>query len=417
MVIQKRMRIKDVKAFLMSCPMPEEIVLPFWGGVRTIVKRDAMLIKVTADNGLIGYAPGPAFPRAQQEINTVIREFLLEKNPLKWKEFAFSGSPEIQKTYHATEVALLDLVGKYERCSISELMGGRVRHEIKLYGSAGMYMLPEKYAEEAVAIQAMGFPAYKMRPGLGRDADLKTIELMRKATGPDFGLMIDAHTWWRMGDKNYSEKEILELAASFRQYDPYWLEEPLPPDDHEAYKNLKKAGVVPVATGEHEQDFEGFEHLAKMDAANFLQMDVCCQGGFDMGLKVIDLAAQHGMKFAFHCWGTTLEVLAAAQLGICRSESVVEWLEYPCYSSPERAGMYPFPLSDEILSDPLEISNGILKVPDGPGLGITINESVMEKYHFIPGPWSFFHQDSPKMTIAVTGDHSVKWVEGADAHT
>jgi L-alanine-DL-glutamate epimerase-like enolase superfamily enzyme len=319
--------------------------------------------------------------------------------------------------YHATEVALLDLVGKYERCSISELMGGRVRPDIKLYGSAGMYMAPEKYAEEAVAIQAMGFPAYKMRPGLGSEADLKTVELMRKATGPDFGLMIDAHTWWRMGDKNYSEKEILELAATFRQYEPYWLEEPLPPDDHEAYRKLKKAGDVPVATGEHEQDFEGFKHLAHMDAANFLQMDVCCQGGFDMGLKVIDLAAQQGMKFAFHSWGTTLEVLAAAQLGICRSESVVEWLEYPCYSSVGRAGMYPFPLSDEILSDPLEISNGILKVPDGPGLGITVNESVIEKYPFIPGPWSFFHQDSPKMTIAVTGDHSVKWVDGADSRS
>jgi len=411
------MKIKDVQAFLMSCPMPEKISLPFWGGIRTIVKRDAMLIKVTADNGLIGYAPGPAFPRAQQEINTVIRGFLLEKDPLKWKEFAFSGSQEIQKTYNATEVALLDLVGKYERCSISELMGGRVRREIKLYGSVGMYMAPEKYAEEAAAIMGMGFPAYKMRPGLGSEADLKTVELMRKATGPDFGLMIDAHTWWRMGDKNYSEKELLELAAAFKQYQPYWLEEPLPPDDHQAYCNLKKAGTVPVATGEHEQDFEGFKHLAQLDAANFLQMDVCCQGGFDMGLKVIDLAAQHGMKFAFHSWGTTLEVLAAAQLGICRSESVVEWLEYPCYRSLDKAGMYPFPLSDEILVDPLEISNGILKVPDRPGLGIKVNESVVERYPFIPGPWSFFHQDSPKVTIAVTGDHSVKWVDdSADMH-
>ena len=401
----------------MSSPMQEKIALPFWGGIRTIVKRDAMIIKVTADNGLSGYAPGPAFPRAQQEINTLIREFLLGKDPLKWKAFAFSGSQDIKKTYHATEVALLDLVGRYERCSISELMGGRVRQEIKLYGSAGMYMAPEKYAEEASAIQAMGFSAYKMRPGLGTEADLKTVELMRKATGPGFGLMIDAHTWWRMGNKNYSEKEILALAAAFQQFNPYWLEEPLPPEDHQAYRNLKKAGTVPVATGEHEQDFDGFEDLAQLDAANFLQMDVCCQGGFEMGLKVIDLAAQHGMKFAFHSWGTTLEVLAAAQLGICRSESVVEWLEYPCYSSLGKAGMYPFPLSDEILVDRLEISNGILKVPDGPGLGIDVNESVIGKYPFIPGPWSFFHQKSPRLTIAVTGDHSVKWVDDSmDMH-
>ena len=257
------MKIKSVHAFLMSYPMPEEIVLPFWGGVRTILKRDAMLIKVIADNGLIGYAPGPAFPRAEEEINSSIREFLVGKDPLKWKEFVFRGSTEMRKIYHATEVALLDLVGKYEKCSISELMGGRVRDNIKLYGSAGMYMPPEKYAEEAAAIQDMGFSAYKMRPGLGSEADLKTVELMRKATGPEFKLMVDAHTWWRMGDKNYSEKEILDLAHAFQQYNPYWLEEPLPPHDHRGHKRLKDQGVVPVATGEHEQDLEGYRDLLK----------------------------------------------------------------------------------------------------------------------------------------------------------
>lgn len=405
------MKITEVEGFLMSCPMPEEIALPFWGGIRTITKRDAMLIKVTADNGLSGYAPGPAFTRAQEEINTVIRAFLLGKDPLQWKQFGFQGNPETSKTYYATEVALLDLVGKFEGCSISELMGGRVRSGLKLYGSAGMYMSPEKYAEEAAAIQAMGFSAYKMRPGLGPDEDLKTVELMRKATDPEFGLMIDAHTWWRMGDRNYSDDVVHKLAEAFRQYDPYWLEEPFTPENHSAYKRLKDKNLVTVATGEHEQEYEGFEDLALLGAADFLQMDVCCQGGFDMGLRVFDLAKHHNLKFAFHSWGTTLEVLAAAQLGACRSESVVEWLEYPCHSSPGKAGMYPFPLSEEILSERLDIENGYLKLPEGPGLGIQVNERVIEKYPFIPGPWSFFHQSSPKRTIAVNGDHSVKWVK------
>lgn len=390
--------------------MPEEIKLPFWGGVRTILKRDAMLIKVTTDSGLAGYAPGPAFTRASEEIDSIIKYFLIGKDPLKWKSFNFSSSPEVAKTYYAVEVALLDLVGKYEGCTISDLMGGRVRHTIKLYGSGGMYMPPEKYAEEAVAVQQMGFSAYKMRPGLGPDEDLKMLELMRRATGPDMGLMVDAHTWWRMGNKSYTATVIYDLARSMSKFSPYWLEEPLLPEDHLAYKSLKEKGFITVATGEHEQEYEGFEDLAHLDATDFLQMDVCCQGGFAMGLKVFDLAARHHMKFAFHSWGTTLEVLAAAQLGVCRDESVVEWLEFPCYSSPRKAGMYPFPLSDEILKDPLEIENGYLKLPTGNGLGLEVNEEVIHKYPFIPGPWSFFHQDSPKETIAVTGDHSVKWV-------
>lgn len=405
------MKITQVEAFLMSYPMPEKVELPFWGGLRTILKRDAMLIKVTVDNGLVGYAPGPAFSRAADEISTVIKDFLMHKNPMQWNTFQFKGSAETLKTYYAVEVALMDLVGKYEGCSISELMGGRVRSKIKLYGSAGMYMSPEGYAEEASAVKDWGFPAYKMRPGSGPDLDLKTLESMRKATGPDMQLMIDAHTWWRMGEKSYSTTIIHELAQAMSPYHPYWLEEPLPPDDHTSYLELKNKNYLPIATGEHEQSFSGFEDLARLGACDFLQMDVCCQGGFEMGLKVFDLAHDHQMKFAFHSWGTELEVLAAAQLGVCREESVVEWLEYPCYSSPGKKSMYPFPLSAEILKSPLDIQNGYLHLPDGHGIGVAINEEIIDKYPFIPGPWSYFHQASPQKTIAVTGDHSVKWIQ------
>jgi L-alanine-DL-glutamate epimerase-like enolase superfamily enzyme len=140
-------------------------------------------------------------------------------------------------------------------------------------------------------------------------------------------------------------------------------------------------------------------------------MDVCCQGGFAMGNRVFEGVAKHGLRFAFHSWGTALEVLAAAHLGICWSEKVVEWLEYPCYSSKGKAGMYPFPLADEILAEPMQIENGDLIVPKGPGLGIEIDERVIAKYPFLPGPWSYFRLDSPAETVAVTGDHSMKWIE------
>lgn len=405
------MKITNVEAFLMSYLMPEKIELKFYGGIRTILKRDAMLIRITTDNALTGYAPGPAFERAAEEISSVIRRFLVGKNPLEWRTFRFTEDSETMKTYHAVEVAILDLVAKYEGCSISQLMGGSVRSSIKLYGSAGMYMSPEGYAEEAAAVRDMGFSAYKMRPGMGPEQDLETVMRMREAVGAEMGLMVDAHTWWRMGDRNYPPDVIADLARSMSAYNPYWLEEPLPPDDHAAYKQLRNKRYLPIATGEHEQEIEGFEDLAMNQATDFLQMDVCCQGGFDMGLKVFDLAATNGMKFAFHSWGTSLEVLAAAQLGVCRDESIVEWLEYPCYSGKGKKGMYPFPLADEILKDPLDIENGYLKMPSRPGLGIEVNEKVIEKYPFIPGPWSYFHQESPKRTIAVTGDHSVKWVK------
>ena len=396
----------------MSCKLPEPRKLVFWGGERTVVKRDAMVIRITTDSGLNGYAPGPAHERAAKEIRDIIGPFLRGKDPLKGKDIGFKGELELTKTYHAVEIALLDLASRAKGCPLSELAGGRKRDTIKLYGSAGMYMPPEAYAEEAAAVRAMGFPAYKMRPALGPEKDLETVEEMRKATGPDFGLMIDAHSWWRMGDKSYSFDTVADLAKSMAPFKPTWLEEPMPPDDHESYRKLKGLGHVPVATGEHEQDEEGFRDLIDTKAAHYIQMDVCCQGGFAMGARVCEGVERQGLRFAFHSWGTTLEVLAAAHFGICWPENVVEWLEYPCYANAGRAGMYPFPLADELLKEPLEIKNGIMTVPKGPGLGIEVDERVVEKYPFLPGPWSFFKTDSPPETVAVTGDHSVKWVEG-----
>ena len=405
------MKIARVEAFLMSCPLPQPLKLTFWNGERTILKRDAMVLRVTSDTGLRGYAPGPAHERAAHEIRDVIGPFLQGKDPLRWKDFVFQGDLELTKTYHAVEIAVLDLVARHEGRPLSELAGGRVRDRIKLYGSGGMYQPPEKYAAEAAAVKAMGFPAYKYRPALGPEEDLRTVRLMREATGPAFGIMIDAHSWWRMGDKSYSFDTVASLAKEIAKVGPVWLEEPLPPDDHAAYRKLKGLGILPIATGEHEQDEAGFADLIRTRAADYIQMDVCCQGGFAMGRRVCDATAKEGLRFAFHSWGTTLEVLAAAHFGICFPESVVEWLEFPCHANSGRAGMYPFPLADEILATPLEIRNGYLSVPKGPGLGIEVDEAVIRKYPWIPGPWSFFKIHSPPETIAVTGDHSVKWVE------
>src|SRR6266853_1110017 len=147
------MKVTEVEAALMSYPLPEPMLMPFWGGERTIIERDAL----------------------------------------------------------------------------SEIILGRNRDRIKLYGSAGMYMSPAGFAEEAAAIAEMGFPAYKMRPALGPEQDLETVVLMREAVGPDVGLMIDAHSWWRMGDKSYSPETVASLARSMAEYNPLWLEEPLPP--------------------------------------------------------------------------------------------------------------------------------------------------------------------------------------------
>mgnify|MGYP003325386355 FL=1 len=346
------MKISKVEAFLVSCPLPEPLVLPFYGGVRTVLKRDAMYIRVVADNGLTGFAPGPAHERALLEIRERISPFLEGLDPKCWFSFGFKGDLELTKTYRAVEIAIMDLVARFNGCPLSDIAGGAKRDRIKLYGSAGMYMKPERFAEEALAITGMGFQAYKMRPARGPEEDLEAIQKMRSAVGADIGLMIDAHSWWRMGNKTYSPETILNLANAMAEFHPTWLEEPLPPENHEAYSKLKEKAQFPIATGEHEPNEEGFMDLFDKRCADFIQMDVCCQGGFAMAKRIFEKVKEYELRFAFHSWGTNLEVLAAAHLGVCWEEDVVEWLEFPCYSSANSPGMYPFAAATEILKDP-----------------------------------------------------------------
>src|SRR5947209_15903267 len=136
------MRITSVRSFLLSYPFPQPLRLPFYGGERTILKRDAMLIRVEADNGLIGYAPGPGSELAQRTIEHTVAPFLegrslADPDALRVKFMEGPGAGlDVAKIYCAVEIALYDLTGKALGVPVSELLGGRVRDSIRLYGSA-----------------------------------------------------------------------------------------------------------------------------------------------------------------------------------------------------------------------------------------------------------------------------------------
>src|SRR5947208_1595109 len=189
------MKISSVRSHLLSYPFAEPIRLPFHGGERTILKRDAMFIRVEADNGLVGYAPGPGSERVQREIEQTIAPFLQDRalaDPDALRVLFMQGpgaDPELAKTYCAVEIALFDLAGKAHGVPVSELIGGRVRDTIRLYGSAGMYMSPEAYAAEAAAIAELGFRAYKMRPAAGPKRELRTGRLIRRRVGRELDLL------------------------------------------------------------------------------------------------------------------------------------------------------------------------------------------------------------------------------------
>ncbi len=112
---------------------------------------------------------------------------------------------------------------------------------------------------------------------------METVRLMRAAVGPDIDLMVDAHTWWRMGDRNYVASTVDRIAEQLAEYHVAWLEEPLPPDDHEAYLRLKQLDYVPLASGEHEPDELRYMDLILTNSVDYVQMDIVGQVGIRPG--------------------------------------------------------------------------------------------------------------------------------------
>ena len=204
------MKITSVRSFLLSYPFAEPVRLPFYGGERTHAETRR---HVHPRGG--GQRPGGLRAGTGQRERT--QRSSGRRSRLSWKGACWrtptlcaccfckgrARTRSLAKIYCAVEIALYDLAGKARGIPVSEMLGGRVRDRIRLYGSAGMYMSPEAYAAEASAIAELGFRAYKMRPAVGPEQDLETVRLMRQAVGPDFDLMVDAHTWWRMGDRSY----------------------------------------------------------------------------------------------------------------------------------------------------------------------------------------------------------------------
>ncbi len=407
------MKISGLQAVLLTCPMPDPVELPFHGGKRTIYKRDALYVKVTAEGGLSGYGPGAASEATAKLVNQCFPEILLGReigDPAGFLSDALEKfGDHALAAAGAVEVALYDLWGRAEGCSVTNFLGGRKQDSVRCYGSAGMYQTAEQYAEEAAAVCEGGYKAYKYRPALGPDEDVRTVQLMREAIGPEVGICMDAHAWWRMGDHSYGAATTEEVAHAVSDLGVTWLEEPLPVEDRDSYAELRNKQIVPVAAGEHEHDVKGFRKLIEGGCVDFAQADVSHHGGFTGLTKVMQICEREEVAFAFHNWGTALETVCDALVGACFPRSTAGWLEYPQYAHRDSRVMYPYPLSDELVPDaPIPVA-GELSLPDGPGLGITVNESVMDKYPYRPGPWSIFELESPPTKLALSGDHALPW--------
>ncbi|WP_222912967.1 mandelate racemase/muconate lactonizing enzyme family protein [Natrinema sp. SYSU A 869] len=412
------MDIADVRGYALSSPIDPVQDRPFFGGVRRLRKRDVVLVVVETRDGHQGFATAGASSSAMREyfegdsqgtFADVVEESVADALEGESIDEITDGHELLAETnlpahlrteaISAIDVALYDIRGKELGAPIYELLadeyGTEPTTELPLYASAGMYMEPEGYVEQAEALEEQGFFGYKYRPGIGPNGDRRTVDLLTDAAD-DIEIMLDVHTWWKLHD-SYGRDTVRELVEHAAERGAYWIEEPVEPDDHVGYVELAETGA-PLAGGESEESPAGLVELGETGAVDFLQGDVRHHEGFTGCRDAIEYCDGRDVEFVPHNFGTWLGLQANAHLVAAAPD--VQLLEYPVFEDdpalPDAAvdpGMYPFDLAYDIIEGQPAIEDGHLTVPDGPGLGIDVDLDVLEEYPFVDGPWTEFHYD------------------------
>jgi L-alanine-DL-glutamate epimerase-like enolase superfamily enzyme len=252
------------------------------------------------------------------------------------------------------DLALWDLAGKARDCSVLALLGGPCRAVLPAYGSGG-WGSAERIGEELAAYVERGFRAVKMRVG-AMDADVATslarTRAARAALGPGVGLMADAHGTW-------SVPQAKRFCAGAAELELGFVEEPVASDDRRGLAEVRRAARLSIAAGESEFTCFDFAELLDARAIDVLQPDLAIAGGFSEGLRIAALAYAQRAELAPHCWGSALSFQAARTLAFLSPAGTC--LEVPLGGAP---------LLRELAAIDLELRDGSLAPPRGPGWGV-----------------------------------------------
>jgi L-alanine-DL-glutamate epimerase-like enolase superfamily enzyme len=270
------------------------------------------------------------------------------------------------------EPACWDLIGKARGEPVHRLLGGG-RDRVRAYCSTGSLRSPQESAENALRMGEEGFGAIKLRIRFPTvDEDVAVVRAVRDAVGDSMRIMVDANQGWRVhGFGPYPEWDLeraTATAARLEELDLTWLEEPLDQFEYAGYRALRARTSVPLAAGEMLSDYHGFRDLIEGRCVDVVQADVTLSGGIRLCHDVGRLAEAAGLGFACHTWTNGLGL--AANLHVMAAAPNCEWAEFP-YDPP---GWVP-EARDAMLTERFEIdAEGFVPVPNGPGLGVTLDE-------------------------------------------
>jgi L-rhamnonate dehydratase len=351
------------------------------------------LVKVTTDAGITGYSDmetaasvakacvdSPKWSDAEgMEFMDGLRSLLLGQNPLEverlWYRMYrgtiyFGRRGAALQAISAIDIALWDICGKAYGQPIHILLGGKWRDKVRAYGSTLFRPTPEAMREAAKGYMDQGFTAVKFGWGVfGKDRwlDVQLVEAARETLGARNDLMVD--TGWFV---ERTAKEAIQLVRSIEQFEPYFVEELLHPEDYDGYRRVAEATDTRIACGEQEATDWGFQMLIERGGIDVLQPDLSRCGGFTVSRKIVHMAERANRLVIPHSWSSDL--LTAASLHLTAFQRRAEFVEFNTSQGP---------LSRELVKDPLTLTDGYLTVPNAPGLGVEVNEATIEKYRIV----------------------------------
>jgi len=372
------MKIADVQVVCLRVPRIQEECE--WG-------EDAIIVRVITDTGLVGLGESDTSPTVAKAVIEApgsnlycygLKSLLIGENPLEiqklWDKMYWSSNYLGRRgagihAMSAIDIALWDIASQHYQTPIHMLLGGKYREKIRAYGTFIPADTPEESAKIAIKLKAQGFTSLKFGGGvLGDDAslDYEIVKAVREALGYDFELQIDLASKW------HTYGHAVSMFKRLDEFNLNWIEEPVLADDMKGYAKLSGASGAKIAGGESLTTRYEFNDFLKYAQPDIVQPDITRCGGISEIRKINDLAAMSGTKLIPH--GFSTGILLAATVQFLAATEHGDLMEYSQSSSPLFTGL---------VKNLLAFENGYVTVPDCIGLGVDLDEDMIQKYSII----------------------------------
>ncbi len=376
------LRIREVRAFPISHPVAPEHAVTL--GVGRQVKRDAVLVKVETESGLHGWGEahhGRAPGAVAKFVETTLRQLVLgmdahDVNGI-WKrvhdrQLASHGlGAAACIALSGLDMALWDIRGKALGLPLHRLLGGASRAVPAYAGGVSLgYQPPEALVEEARAHVQAGFGAVKLRVGDSPARDVARVRAVREAFGEPLTVLVDANT-------GYDLDAVRRVLPAFDALAVGWLEEPFAAPDAASYRRAAGLGRTPLACGENHYTRHEFRGLIEDGAVGVLQPDLSKSGGITEVMRIAHMAGAAGLRIHPHTSMTVLNMVASVHL-LCAIDNAG-------FFEADVSRVNPF--RDRLADGGCTVdADGCIRPPQGPGLGVAVDEAFVAAHPLIDGP-------------------------------